>query len=186
VFLDELDAIGGSRAFMQSGWEKKLISQLLIELDGLTSDNEGVMVLGASNAPWDVDFALRRPGRLGKLVFVPPPGIKERSEVFKIYLGQKPFVEEGIDFGSLAEKTEHYSADAIRQVVENAAAIPWRIAIETGEARAISADDLAAAVKQTSPDLTEWEKLVGRYQEFAEKSLKRPGIGFRKSKPQHV
>ncbi len=65
VFLDEVDAIGGSRASMQAGWEKKLISQLLIELDALTSTGQQVMVLGASNAPWDVDFALRRPGPPG-------------------------------------------------------------------------------------------------------------------------
>ena len=81
IFLDEVEAIGGSRANMQSGWEKKLISQLLIELDTLSSSGQQVMVLGASNAPWDVDFALRRPGRLGRLVFVPPPGPTERAEM---------------------------------------------------------------------------------------------------------
>ena len=62
LFFDEVDAIGGNRANLQTGWEKKLISQLLIELDGLTSINENVMVLAATNTPWEVDFALRRPG----------------------------------------------------------------------------------------------------------------------------
>ena len=182
LFFDEVDAIGGSRASLQTGWEKKLISQLLIELDGLASTNENVMVLGATNAPWDVDFALRRPGRLGRLVFVPPPSAEERAQIFEIYLKRKPFIEAEIDLAEIGRLTEHYSADAIRQIVENAASIPWRAAIKSGEARAINMDDLRAAIAETSPDLVEWEKLVSRYQEFASKSLTRPAIGFRKRK----
>jgi len=180
LFFDEVDAIGGSRATMQSGWEKKLISQLLIELDGLTSINENVMVMGATNAPWDVDYALRRPGRLGRLVFVPPPEAPGRADIFKIYLGQKPLVAEDIDFAELGRKSNHYSPDSIRQIVENAATIPWRRAIETGDADPISQQDLLSAIKQTPPDLTEWEKVVSKYEEFAKQSLKHSGVGFRK------
>jgi len=180
LFFDEVDAIGGNRANLQTGWEKKLISQLLIELDGLTSINENVMVLAATNTPWEVDFALRRPGRLGKLVFVPPPDAQARADVLRIYLGQKPLVAEDIDMQALAVSLEHYSPDAIRQMVENAAAIPWREAIETGEVRPIGERDLRQAISQTPPDLAEWEKVVSRYEEFAKQSLKHVGIGFRK------
>ena len=180
LFFDEVDAIGGSRATLQSGWEKKLISQLLIELDGLTSINENVMVMGATNAPWDVDYALRRPGRLGRLVFVPPPEAPGRADIFKIYLGKKPLVAEDIDYKVLGEQSRHYSPDSIRQIVENAASIPWRRAIETGQADPISQGNLLEAIKQTPPDLTEWEKVVSRYEEFAKQSLKHSGVGFRK------
>jgi AAA+ superfamily predicted ATPase len=184
VFLDEVDAIGGSRATMQAGWEKKLISQLLIELDGLASDNKNVMVLGASNAPWEVDFALRRPGRLGRLVFVPPPDAAARTAIFRIYLERRPFLDADIDAAALGRATENYSADAIRQIVENAASIPWRQAIETGEERAIGQADLLRAIAETPPDLAEWTKLVGRYEEFAKQSLTKSAIGFRKGQPQ--
>jgi transitional endoplasmic reticulum ATPase len=180
LFFDEVDAIGGSRANLQTGWEKKLISQLLIELDGLNSRNDNVMVLGATNAPWDVDFALRRPGRLGNLVFVPPPSAEERAAIFGLYLKQKPFVAEDLDLAELALLSEHHSADSIRQVVENAAAIPWRNAIETGDAQPLAMEHLRQALQQAAPDLVEWEKLVSRYQEFASKSLAKPAIGFRK------
>jgi SpoVK/Ycf46/Vps4 family AAA+-type ATPase len=180
IFLDEVDAIGGSRANMQAGWEKKLISQLLIELDGLSSDNRNVMVLGASNAPWEVDFALRRPGRLGRLVFVPPPDAAARADIFKIYLERKPFRDESLNLVELGRLTENYSADAIRQIVENAASIPWRHAIETGEERAISQADLLQAISETPADLAEWTKLVGRYEEFAKQSQTRSSMGFRK------
>jgi SpoVK/Ycf46/Vps4 family AAA+-type ATPase len=183
IFLDEVDAIGGSRANMQAGWEKKLISQLLIELDGLSSENKNVMVLGASNAPWEVDFALRRPGRLGRLVFVPPPDAAARADIFRIYLARKPFLDAHIDPVALGEATTNYSADAIRQIVENAASIPWRQAIETGEERAINQADLLQAIAETPADLAEWTKLVGRYEEFAKQSQTKSAIGFRKAGP---
>ncbi len=182
LFFDEVDAIGGNRANLQTGWEKKLISQLLIELDGVGGASRSVMVLGASNSPWEVDFALRRPGRLGRLVFVPPPGSGERAEIFRLYLSQRPLVAEGIDYQALGEITAQYSPDAIRQVVENAASIPWRAAISSGEARPIGQADLTQAIEQTPPDLTEWEKVVSRYQDFARQSLSKPGIGFRRNK----
>ncbi len=184
IFLDEIDALGGSREAMQAGWEKKLISQLLIELDGLTSDNSNVMLLAASNAPWEVDFALRRPGRLGKMVFVPPPEADARGAIIKIYLDKKPFVEAGIDMNAIGKAADKYSADAIRHIVESAASIPWRKAIDTGETRAISQADLELALQEANPDLAEWERLVSRYKDFADKSLKRPGIGFTKKQPQ--
>lgn len=184
VFLDEIDALGGSRETMQAGWEKKLISQLLVELDGLTSDNSHVMLLAATNAPWDVDFALRRPGRLGKMVFVPPPEAEARNEIIRIYLARKPLVEKGIDIPKVGQAADKFSADAIKHIVESAASIPWREAIDTGKTRAISQADLALALKQATPDLAEWERLVSRYKEFADQSLKRPGIGFLKKQPQ--
>jgi AAA+ superfamily predicted ATPase len=182
LFFDELDAIGGSRANMQTGWEKKVISQLLVEMDGLTSDNRNVMVLGATNSPWEVDFALRRPGRLGRLVFVSPPDAAARADIFKLYLGQRPYVSDGIDYALLGAETHHYSPDAIRQVVENAASIPWRAAIQGAEPRPIGMEDVMQAIKDTPSDLAEWEKVVSRYEEFAKQSLKKPSIGFRTRK----
>ncbi len=186
IFLDEMDSIGGSRASFQAGWEKKLISQLLTELDGIASRNENVMVLGATNAPWDVDFALRRPGRLGNLLFIPPPDLDSREEIFRLYLSRKPFVSDDIDMAELARLTEKYSADSIRQLVENAAAIPWREAIVGGEQRPLSMVDMQAALTTIGPDLAEWEKLVVRYEEFAKQSLQKSGIGFRSAQKRSV
>lgn len=186
IFLDEMDSIGGSRASFQAGWEKKLISQLLTELDGITSRNENVMVLGATNAPWDVDFALRRPGRLGNLLFIPPPDLASRVEILKLYLARKPFVSDDIDVEVLAEKTVKYSADSIRQIVENAAAIPWREAIKGGEQRPLAMRDMEEALSSIGPDLAEWEKLVNRYEEFAKQSNQKADIGFRSAQKRNL
>ncbi|HZN76095.1 MAG TPA: tetratricopeptide repeat protein, partial [Micromonosporaceae bacterium] len=66
VFLDEVDALGHKRSQLQSSAMRTLGNQLLAELDGMEGNNEGVFVLAATNAPWDVDAALRRPGRLDR------------------------------------------------------------------------------------------------------------------------
>jgi ATP-dependent 26S proteasome regulatory subunit len=189
IFFDELDSLGMAREDTHTGWEKKIISQLLTEMDGLSSDNRNVMILGATNAPWNVDHALRRAGRFGKSVYVPPPDVIERKAIFKLYLDRRPFVDsDGIDYETLAEKTHFHSSDSIRQIVEDAATIPWKQAIRTGEERPIEMADVLKAVESRQPDLVEWDKLVSRYEEFARAMREKPVIGFRstKAKPQSV
>ncbi|MEP0814065.1 MAG: AAA family ATPase [bacterium] len=180
MFIDELDALGMAREESHTGWEKKIISQLLTEMDGIESNNENLMVLGATNAPWNVDLALRRAGRFGKSVFVPPPNAEERKAVLELYVGKKPFVDrEGIDFDELAAKTEYHSSDNLRQLVEDAATIPWKEAIKTGVARPLEMKDLLAALDSRQADLLEWDKLVRRYEEFARQTRVKTVIGFR-------
>jgi len=189
IFFDELDSLGMAREETQTGWEKKIISQLLTEMDGTSSDNRNVLILGATNAPWNVDHALRRAGRFGKSVFVQPPDVKERTAIFKLYLERKPLVDkDGIDCDVLAEKTEFHSSDCIRQIVEDAATIPWKEAIRTGKSRPIEMADILKAIQDRQPDLVEWNKLVSRYEEFARQTAIKPVIGFRstRAKPQGV
>lgn len=71
LFLDELDAIGFARRKHVGSAGRPLVDQVLQELDAIGSDNEGILVLAATNAPWDLDEALKRPGRFDRLVFVP-------------------------------------------------------------------------------------------------------------------
>ena len=72
VFIDELDALAFTRR-KQQGAGRALVDQLLQELDAIGADNDGLLVLAATNAPWDVDDALLRPGRFDRQVFIPPP-----------------------------------------------------------------------------------------------------------------
>ncbi len=184
IFFDELDSLGMAREETHTGWEKKIISQLLTEMDGLASNNSNIMILGATNAPWNVDHALRRAGRFGKSVYVPPPNAAERSAIFELYLNRRPFIDkEGINCAELAVKTAYHSSDSIRQIVEEAATIPWKEAIRTGESRPIAMSDLLTAIDNRQPDLVEWDKLVSRYEEFARTMREKPVIGFRNSRP---
>ena len=73
LFFDEIDALGASRTDMRQSSGRHLINQFLQELDGIGADNEGVLILGATNAPWHLDAAFRRPGRFDRIIFVPHP-----------------------------------------------------------------------------------------------------------------
>ena len=73
LFFDELEALGVKRQYHREGSSSKLVSQFLSELDGFSRNNQGVLVLGATNVPWDIDPAFHRPGRFDRVLFVPPP-----------------------------------------------------------------------------------------------------------------
>lgn len=184
IFFDELDSIGASRQGMQAGWERKLISQLLVELDGIQGSLEKVMVLGATNNPWSIDMALRRAGRFGRPIYIPPPDKDAREEILKLYACKIQMIDSNIDFMHLAKITEHHSADSLRQLVLDAASIPWKKAIQGNEQLTITQADFETALKKRPADLSEWLKLLSQYEEFAKQAEKiRTGIGFAKPPP---
>ncbi|MFM7857037.1 MAG: AAA family ATPase, partial [Flammeovirgaceae bacterium] len=90
IFFDEIDALGASRTDMKQSSSKMLINQFLNELDGVQSSNDGLLVLGATNAPWHLDSAFRRPVRFDRIIFVHPPDIESRESILKIQLAEKP------------------------------------------------------------------------------------------------
>jgi len=73
IFIDEIDALGANRNDLNKTAGRTVINQFLAELDGIDSDNDGILVIGATNAPWYLDPAFRRPGRFDRIIFVSPP-----------------------------------------------------------------------------------------------------------------
>jgi len=91
LFFDEVDALGMRRANMRgASGHRTVVNALLAETDPATSDNTGVYVIGATNAPWDVDPALRRPGRFDRMIFVGLPDSEARAEIVRIHLRERP------------------------------------------------------------------------------------------------
>jgi len=91
IFLDEVDAIGQKRTNLRYNPAMRgTVNQLLSEMDGVTGNNEGVYVIGATNQPWDVDPALRRPGRFDRTLFVSPPDESARGAVLRFHLRGRP------------------------------------------------------------------------------------------------
>lgn len=169
VFIDEVDALGNDR--MKSGdsvWARTLVNQLLNELDGLSSDNNSIMVMGATNVPWYVDSALKRPGRFDKILFVPPPDIKSREQAFKLCLAGKPI--ENIDYKELAKLTESYSPADIKAVCSVAIDKAIREAIKTGNKRLIDTNILKDAIREVNPSTLEWMKTAGNYVKYSNQS----------------
>lgn len=166
LFFDEVEAIGGSRQQIRGRPGQTLVNQLLAELDGVAGRNERLLVMAATNAPWFVDPALRRPGRFDRVVFVPPPDRAARLEVLRLHLRNRP-VEPSLDLAALAERTAELSGADLLDLVERAVEAPLREALRSGDVRPLSPADLTAALAQTKPSTREWFGTARNYATFA-------------------
>ncbi len=158
LFFDEIDALGRSRSGLgrSASALRGVINQLLSELDGVASENHGIFVLGATNAPWDVDGALRRPGRFDRAVFVSPPDAPARAEILAMHLDGLP-VDQAVDPVRLAKRTDDFSGADLAHVCRTAAQSALVDAARTGSAdRTITAEDLEAAIVSTTPSTGRW------------------------------
>lgn len=154
LFFDEVDALGASRSDMRQSAGRHLVNQFLSEMDGMESDNDGLLILGATNTPWHVDSAFRRPGRFDRVLFVPPPDEAARQEVLKLCLKDKPV--DNVDYKKVAAKTADYSGADMTAIVELAIESKLQQAIKTGKPSPITTKDLLAALKQIRPTTKEW------------------------------
>jgi AAA+ superfamily predicted ATPase len=154
LFLDEVDAIGQKRSQLRSTPLRSVVNQLLLELDAVGDANDGVFVLAATNHPWDVDSALRRPGRLDRTLLVLPPDEPAREAVFRYHLSSRPVA--GIELASLARITDGYSGADIAHICESAAELALLDSARSGQPRMIGQDDLTAAAAQVRPSLGPW------------------------------
>ncbi|KIZ15390.1 ATP-binding protein [Streptomyces natalensis] len=155
IFLDELDALGGKRSRSQSAGMRNTVNQLLTELDGVEAEaNEGVFVLAATNVPWDVDIALRRPGRLDRTLLVLPPDGPAREAILRYHLRERPI--ENVDLGKLVRATDGLSGADLAHVCEAAAEHALLDSARTGTVRMIGMKDLLAAARQIAPSTEPW------------------------------
>ncbi len=154
VFLDEVDAIGQKRSQLRNTPMRSAVNQLLLELDDVASDNTGVFLLAATNHPWDVDSALRRPGRFDRTLLVLPPDGPAREGVFRYHLRERPVA--GVDLARLSKLTDGYSGADIAHVCETAAERALLDSVQRGEARLIGQADLESAIGEVRPSLGTW------------------------------
>jgi transitional endoplasmic reticulum ATPase len=168
LFIDEIDALGASRSDMKQSAGKQLINQFLLELDGIDFDNEGVLILGATNTPWHLDAAFRRPGRFDRIIFVPPPDEAAREAILRLKLVNKPV--DSIDYAKLAKQTENYSGADLDALIDIAIEQKLEAAFLDGIAKPIETKDLLAAVKKHRASTQEWFATAKNFALFANDS----------------
>lgn len=154
LFFDEIDALGASRSDMKQSSGRHLINQFLQELDGLDNNNDGVLILGATNTPWNLDTAFRRPGRFDRIIFVSPPDADARETIFKIKLKNKP--TDSIDYLSLAKKSKDCSGADIEAIIDIAIEGKLEESIKNGLPSPITTKDLQKAIKTHKSSTKEW------------------------------
>lgn len=161
IFIDEIDALGANRNDINKTAGRTVINQFLSELDGIDSDNEGILVLGATNAPWYIDPAFRRPGRFDRIIFVAPPDIEARKSIFNIQLKDKP--TENINLQDLAKKSKEYSGADIKSSIDIAIEQKLLESFKDGIPKPLSTKDILKAFGKMKASTKEWFSSAKNY-----------------------
>jgi SpoVK/Ycf46/Vps4 family AAA+-type ATPase len=168
LFFDEVDALAADRNDLKRSAGRTLINQFLAEMDGNVGENDGLLILGATNAPWHLDPAFRRPGRFDRILFVPPPDEPARASILEVMAKDKPVHK--LDIAAIARKTKDFSGADLKSVFD--------IAIERSLARAMSenrviplgTDDLLKSAKDVKPSTKAWFESAKNYAIYSNQS----------------
>lgn len=167
LFLDELDALGQKRSQLRHNAGRNLVNQLLVELDGLDS-GDGVYVIAATNHPWDVDAALKRPGRFDRTVLVPPPDAPARAHILKRHMRGRP--QEGLDFALLAARTDRFSGADLVHLADTAVEGVLEEALQGGGLRPVRMSDFGRALTEVKSSIGPWVEVARNYALYANES----------------
>ncbi len=166
LFFDEIDALGANRNDMKNHAGKHVINQFLSELDGISSNNDGVLILGATNVPWHLDPAFRRPNRFDRIIFVPPPDLESRKSILEILLQKKPV--NSIDYQLLAKKTTDYSGADLKALIDICVEEKLKESFTSGVPTPIQTKDLVKSLDKHKPtSVKEWFHAAKNYALYA-------------------
>lgn len=156
MFFDELDALAYARSKANSSSSRTVVNEFLNQLDGFDADNDQVLILAATNMPWDVDPAIKRPGRFARQIFVPPPDDSARLAMLEMKLTGVP--SEHIDLNALSAATNLFSGADMDGLIELAKESAIADMIDGSEDRVLRQSDFAEALEEVTPTTVEWLK----------------------------
>jgi transitional endoplasmic reticulum ATPase len=166
VFLDEVEAIVAKRG-QGSTVMDRVIPEFLSQLDGLDTAASCLLLLGATNRPWDMDEAALRAGRFGRMIYVGLPDLAARRAIVEHALDGVPTADD-VDLDELAQQLEGYSGADIagsRGVIDTATDFPYERAIDGEEAARLTRDDVLRAIEAIKPTVS--REALARYKRFA-------------------
>lgn len=166
IFFDEVDALGQRRTQLKYSAGRNVVNQLLSEMDGFGGANSNVFVLGATNHPWDIDPALRRPGRFDRMIFVPSPDAAARERILALKLHDRPAAAD-LDLPALARKTEGFSGADLQALVDAATEMAFEKTVASGREHVIDKGLLAAALRDARPSTQPWLEAARNYAVYA-------------------
>ena len=159
IFIDEMDAIARRREYAaaDSNVAERVISQLLTEMDELAM-MENVSVISATNRPDVLDPALLRPGRIDRMIYVPPPNSSERLQILMVYTRNMP-LEANLDLKRISLETDGYTGADLENLCREAAILAIR-----GETDKVSFANFEQAIKKIHPTVS--PEVIRRYETF--------------------
>jgi len=165
MFFDELDALAYSRSKSSTDSSRTLVNEFLSQLDGFGNDNDKILILAATNMPWDVDPAMKRPGRFSNQIFVPPPDETALSEMFALKLADIP--KDDIDITLLVKKCRHYSGADVDGLIEAAKESVIEDIIVSGADRKMKQEDFLSPLEEITPSTIDWLQTAKNLVKFA-------------------
>ena len=153
IFFDEFEVLGGERN-QSDPYTRQAVSQLLTEMDGVGTKDQQILLLAATNEPWNIDIALKREGRFGQSIFIPPPDYESRKKIFEMNLKDKPL--DNIKFHEVAQCTENFSGADIKAVCNKATEYPLLDFIRSKNLRRINSTDIENAIIQHKSTTIPW------------------------------
>jgi transitional endoplasmic reticulum ATPase len=166
LFFDEFDALGASRGRTDSQFWRTLVDQLLQEMDGVGGRNEDLLVFAATNVPWNVDAAFRRPGRFDRLLFVPPPDERARAEILRRTLEKMPGNDK-VPVDRLARATALMTGADLKALCERASDRALSRSLETGAIHPVAAEDFEKELKVMVSSAAEWLATAKNYARYS-------------------
>jgi len=164
IFIDEIEALVPARRDEGSSVMQRVVPQILQGVEGFDKKSgRSVLLMGATNVPWQLDPAMLRPGRFDEKIYIPLPDLPARRKMLEIYLIKRP-LSVNVDLDAVAQKLEGYSGADIKYVCDRAATIPFLRTVATGEDGDITPEVLAEAVNEAQPSVK--PELLKRFEEW--------------------
>jgi transitional endoplasmic reticulum ATPase len=168
LFFDEVDALAADRKDLRESGMRTLINQFLAEMDGNVANNEGILILGATNAPWHLDAAFRRPGRFDRIIFIPPPDEDARIAIIELMAKEKPV--ERLDVAMLARKTKGFSGADIKAMFDITTEQALARAMRESRVVPLTTEDLLQTARDLRPSAKAWFESAKNYALYANQS----------------
>ena len=154
IFIDEIEALVPARRDEGSSVMQRVVPQILQGVEGFDKKaGRPILLMGATNVPWQLDPAMLRPGRFDDKVYIPLPDLPGRREMLNQYLAKRP-VAADVNFDALAERLQGYSGADIRYICDRAAVIPFLQSVASGQEGQITNQIIDDVLHDTSPSVT--------------------------------
>jgi transitional endoplasmic reticulum ATPase len=165
IFIDEIEALVPARRDEGSSVMQRVVPQILQGVEGFDRKaGRPILLMGATNVPWQLDPAILRPGRFDEKVYIPLPDLPARRKMLDIYLGKRP-VADDVDLDALAHRLEGYSGADIKYFCDRAAVVPFLRSVASGEEGEINAAVLADVLADTSRSVT--QDMLARFEDWS-------------------
>jgi len=169
LFFDEVEALAQKRQFESNSKVNTVVSALLTEMDGFSDNNEGILFLGATNVPWSLDAAFRRPGRFDRSIFVPPPDKIARTFILNVLLKDRPTDDE-LSVENIVENSVGYSGADLAALVETAVDYAIEDSTSVDNLAPLSQEHFAEAFYEVKSTVGEWLTQAKGFAQYANES----------------